>query len=121
MDGFRFVCSWDDFVHATDLLHKMLEEKKAFLLFGVQSAINLRICCIEELESSVEEIIRDEILYLIRDGINAKGIFDAEELRAFLISEEVNDKREMEDIITEVKNKFKAKDYIYNSEKNQFI
>lgn len=110
MGNFRLNCSWDEFVSATDQLNRMLKEGKAFLLFGVQSVINLKINGVEELDSSVKKIIQNEVLFLVRESIESSGIFDSEDLIEYLISENIMDEKEMEDIITQVKNKF---EYVY--------
>ena len=64
--NFRYSSDWEDFVKAVEIIKEMLKSKQAFFSVGFLSSFTLGVVDDVCLEETIETIINDEIVYLLR-------------------------------------------------------
>ena len=64
--NFRYSSEWEDFIKAVDTLKELVKLEQAFFSVGFLSAFSLVLTDNTYLETEVETIIYDEIVYLLR-------------------------------------------------------
>lgn len=81
IDNFRYSCPWEQFEEAVKILKDLIEQKKAYWLIGFMGNVEILLDVSEEqLPEEVENIIDDEIVYLMRGALINKD-FNGESLK----------------------------------------